>query len=211
MGFGLEKKVDVEKRFVIRGLRRMEINEYLRRVLCRAGYVKVDLMRTPLGTRVIIYAERPFMVIGRRGANIKQLARILQTKFGLDNPQIEVMEIPNPYLNAKIVAYHIANALARGVKFRRAAFIALRRIMEAGARGAEIVISGKLTSERARYEKYTAGVIYKVGQLKDIYVDEAVVEVLLKPGMYGIEVRIMPPAETPEDIKIRTPEQVAAR
>ncbi|RLE83024.1 MAG: 30S ribosomal protein S3 [Thermoprotei archaeon] len=205
MSFGLEKKVDVEKRFIIRGLRRMEINEYLRRVLSRAGYVKVDLMRTPLGTRVVIHAERPFMVIGRRGSNVKQLAKILQSKFGLDNPQIEVIEIPSPYLNAKIVAYHIANALARGVKFRRAAFIALRRIMEAGARGAEIVISGKLTSERARYEKYSRGVIYKVGQLRKVYVDEAVVEVLLKPGMYGIEVRIMPPVETPEDIKIKEP------
>jgi len=170
----------------------MEINEYLSRRLSRAGYIDVQIFRTPVGTRVVIFAERPPMVIGKRGITIKEIAQILEREFELENPQIDVVQIQNPELNAKIMAYRIARALARGVKFRRAAFIALRRIMEAGAQGAEIVISGKLTSERARFEKFRAGVIIKSGRPREEFVDEAVLHVLLKPGVYGVKVRIMP-------------------
>jgi len=195
------------KYFLDQGLRYMEIHEYLSHRLARAGYVDVQIFRTPIGTKLVIYAERPAIVIGTRGRTIKELTATLQKKFGLENPQIDVHDIPNPQLNAKIMAYHIARALRRGVKFRRAAFIALRRIMEAGAVGAEIVISGKLTSERARFEKFTAGTIIKSGEPSKILVDEAVVHVLLKPGMYGIKVKIMKPAELPDKIKIKQPEE----
>jgi len=195
------------KYFLDQGLRYMEIHEYLSHRLARAGYVDVQIFRTPIGTELVIYAERPAIVIGTRGRTIKELTATLQRKFKLENPQIDVHEIPNPQLNAKIMAYHIARALRRGVKFRRAAFIALRRIMEAGAVGAEIVISGKLTSERARFEKFTAGTIIKSGEPSKLLVDEAVVQVLLKPGMYGIKVKIMKPAELPDKIKIKRPEE----
>jgi len=183
----------------------MEINEYLSRRLSRAGYIDVQIFRTPVGTRVVIFAERPPMVIGKRGITIKEIAQILEREFELENPQIDVVQIQNPELNAKIMAYRIARALARGVKFRRAAFIALRRIMEAGAQGAEIVISGKLTSERARFEKFRAGVIIKSGRPREEFVDEAVLHVLLKPGVYGVKVRIMPPVRPPDKIEIRMP------
>lgn len=186
--------------FLERGLQYMELNAYLARKLSHAGYVDVQLFRTPIGTRVVILAERPAMVIGRRGANIKELQDVLESKFGVDRPQIDVVEVANPDLNAKIVAYGIARAMVRGVRFRRAAFVAIRRVMEAGARGVEVVISGKLSSERARFEKYTAGVIYKSGKPSE-YVDEAVVQVLLKPGIYGVKVRIMPPVEIPGLVK----------
>ncbi len=199
--------VTMVKYFLDQGKRYMEIHEFLANRLARAGYVDVQIFRTPIGTRLVIYAERPAMVIGTRGRTIKELTATLQKKFGIENPQIDVMEIPNPELNAKIMAYHIARALRRGVKFRRAAFIALRRIMEAGALGAEIVISGKLTSERARFEKFTAGTILKSGKPREVLVDEATVQVLLKPGMYGIKVKIMKPVEPPDRIKIKAPEQ----
>ncbi|MEM0023252.1 MAG: 30S ribosomal protein S3 [Thermofilaceae archaeon] len=186
--------------FLERGMQYMELNAYLARKLAHAGYVDVQLFRTPIGTRVVILAERPAMVIGRRGSNIKELQEVLESKFGVDRPQIDVVEVANPDLNAKIVAYGIARAMVRGVRFRRAAFVAIRRVMEAGARGIEVVISGKLSSERSRFEKYTAGVTYKSGKPSE-YVDEAVVQVLLKPGIYGVKVRIMPPIEIPGLIK----------
>ncbi|MEM4679458.1 MAG: 30S ribosomal protein S3 [Thermofilaceae archaeon] len=186
--------------FLERGMQYMELNAYLARKLAHAGYVDAQLFRTPIGTRVVILAERPAMVIGRRGSNIKELQEVLESKFGVDRPQIDVVEVANPDLNAKIVAYGIARAMVRGVRFRRAAFVAIRRVMEAGARGIEVVISGKLSSERSRFEKYTAGVTYKSGKPSE-YVDEAVVQVLLKPGIYGVKVRIMPPIEIPGLIK----------
>jgi len=185
--------LDLEKRIISEGLKRMEVEEFLNRELSRAGYVRSELLKTPIGTRIVIYAERPSLVIGRRGSRIREVARILEKRFGIENPQIDVIQIQNPELNAKIMAYRIARAMARGVRFRRAAFIALRQIKEAGAIGAEIVISGKLTSERARFEKYRFGVILKSGKPRELYVDEAMVEVLLKPGVYGIKVKIMAP------------------
>ena len=185
--------MDLEKKFIREGKKKMELNEFLERELVRAGFVDVEVLKTPIGTRLIIYAERPSLVIGRRGSRIREIARILEKRFDIENPQIDIIQIQNIELNAKIMAYRIARALARGIKFRRAAFIALRQIMSAGALGAEITISGKLTSERARFEKFRDGVVLKSGKPGEIFVDEAVVHVLLKQGMYGVQVKIMRP------------------
>ncbi len=69
--------------------------------------------------------------------------------------------------------------------------------------GAEIVISGKLRTERARYEKFKAGYLPKCGEPPTKYMRRAVVHVQMKPGMFGVRVRIMPPdAQFPDKIKI---------
>ncbi|OYT57092.1 MAG: 30S ribosomal protein S3 [Desulfurococcales archaeon ex4484_217_2] len=198
--------VNIKKFFVQKGIIKTKVDEYLAREFYRAGYAGVDILKTPLGTRIVIYAERPAVIIGRRGSMIKQLAQIFEKRFGLENPQITVTSVENPYLSARIVAFRLAVALERGYHFRRAAFIALRRIMEAGALGAEIIISGKLTSERARYEKYRAGKIYRTGEQASIMVERAVAHALLKPGVYGIQVRIVKPMRPLDHIEIKTPE-----
>ncbi|OYT60107.1 MAG: 30S ribosomal protein S3 [Desulfurococcales archaeon ex4484_217_1] len=200
--------VNIKKFFVQKGIIKTKIDEYLAREFYRAGYAGVDILKTPLGTRIVIYAERPAVIIGRRGSMIKQLAQIFEKKFGLENPQITVTSVENPYLSARIVAFRLAVALERGYHFRRAAFIALRRIMEAGALGAEIIISGKLTSERARYEKYRAGKIYRTGEQASMMVERAVAHALLKPGVYGIQVRIVKPLRPLDYIEIKTPERL---
>jgi len=184
------------------------LHEYLQRQFVRANYVDVQFFKTPIGTKVIIYAGIPGMVIGRRGANIKNLAEVLEKEFGIENPQIDVIEVPNQDLNAKIMAYRLARALVRGVKFRRAAMIALNRIMNAGARGAEVVLSGKLTSQRHRTERFTRGFLPKAGEPKKSLVDEATVHVLMKLGMYGVKVRIMKPSRMPDYIEVKQPEVI---
>ncbi len=203
--------VNVKKLFVQKGIIKAKIDEYLAKEFYRAGYAGVDILKTPLGTRIVIYAERPAIIIGRRGSMIRQLAQIFEKRFGLENPQITVTTVENPYLSARIVAFRLAVALERGFHFRRAAFIALRRIMEAGALGAEIVISGKLTSERARYEKYRAGRIYKTGEQTSVMVERAVAHALLKLGVYGIEVRIVKPMRPMDHIEIIPPEEIAKK
>ncbi|NIQ05757.1 MAG: 30S ribosomal protein S3, partial [Candidatus Korarchaeota archaeon] len=97
---------------------------------------------------------RPGLVIGRGGRNIRELAEILEEKFEVSNPQISVSEMEIPELNAYVIASRIASALQRGVHYRRSGYWALNRVMEAGALGAEIIISGKLRSRRGRYEKF---------------------------------------------------------
>lgn len=200
---------NIKRYFVEKGLLKTRIDEYLAKEFYRAGYAGVDIMRTPLGTRITIYAERPAIIIGSRGSTIRKLAEIFQKRFKIENPQITVTNLENPDLNARVMAFRLAQALERGYHFRRAAFIALRRIMEAGAVGAEIVISGKLTSERARYEKYRAGSIYKAGDMVNYVVDRAVSYALLKPGVYGIEVRIVKPMKPVDRVEFRPLEETA--
>jgi small subunit ribosomal protein S3 len=193
----------IVKHFITESIKRTEIDEFLQQKLERAGYGGVTIAKTPLGTHIVIYAMRPGLVIGRGGETIRELAALLEEKFKVANPQISVSEIEIPEFNAHVVASRVAASLQKGVHFRRAGFWALNQVMEAGALGAEIIISGKLRTERARYEKFKAGYLAKCGEPALKYIRKAEAHVQLKPGMFGIKVRIMPPdAQFPDRIKI---------
>ncbi len=195
--------MSIVKRFITESIKKTEIDEFLQKKLERAGYGGVDLSKTPLGTHVVIYAMRPGLVIGRGGETIKELAITLEDNFKLANPQISVSEIEVPEFNAFVIASRVASALQRGVHFRRAGFWALNQVMEAGALGAEIVISGKLRTERARFEKFRAGYFPRCGDPALTYMKKAEAHVQLKPGIIGVRVKIMPPdARFPDKIQI---------
>ena len=189
------------KHFVEDSIKKAGVDEFLWKEFERAGYGGVDITRTPLGTNIVVYAMRPGIIIGRGGTTIKNLAKTLEEKFDLPNPQISVAEIEVPELNARVMASRIASALRRDVHFRRAGFWALSRIMEAGAMGAEIIISGKLRTERARSEKFRDGYLPKSGDPAIKYVRTAVTHVQLKPGIFGVKVSIMPP-------NVKLPDQI---
>lgn len=196
--------MSVVKHFVSESLKKTEIDEFLRKEFENAGYGGVDLAKTPLGTHVVVYAMRPGLVIGRGGETIKELAVVLEQKYGLPNPQISVAEIEIPELNPYVIASRVTSALKRGVHFRRAGFWALQQVMESGAAaGAEIVIRGKLRTERARFEKFRDGYLPKSGDPALKNLREAVLNVQLKPGLYGIKVRILPAnSPFPDQVKI---------
>jgi small subunit ribosomal protein S3 len=195
--------LSVVKHFITESLKKTEIDEFLRNEFERAGYGGVDVSKTPLGTHVVIYAMRPGIIIGRGGETIKELAIALEEKFQLPNPQISVAEIEIPEFNAYVVASRVASALQRGVHFRRAGFWALNQVMNAGALGAEIIVSGKLRTERARYEKFRAGYLPTSGDPPLRYLQTAEMHVQLKPGIFGVKVRIMPPnVQFPDKVEI---------
>jgi small subunit ribosomal protein S3 len=195
--------MSIVKRFITESIKKTEIDEFLQKKLERAGYGGVDLSKTPLGTHVVIYAMRPGIVIGRGGETIKELATTLEENFKISNPQISVSEIEVPEFNAFVVASRVASALQRGVHFRRAGFWALNQVMDAGALGVEIVISGKLRTERARFEKFRAGYFPRCGDAALKYMKKAEAHVQLKPGIIGVKVKIMPPdAQFPDKVQI---------
>ena len=194
------------KYFIKQNSRKLAIDEFLARELNAAGYGGVEIRKMPMKTEVVIHASRPGVVIGRRGAKIRELTYILENEFGIERVQIEVSEIENPWLNAAVMASRLARQLERGVRFRRMAYWILRRVMRAGAIGCEIIVKGKLSSRRARYQKFKQGTIAKTGEPADLYVDHATDMAILKPGVIGITVRIMgPTAKLPGVINIKPP------
>jgi small subunit ribosomal protein S3 len=192
-----------DRRIIVENVRRVLLREYLMRETRRAGFGGLDIQRTPMGTRVTLLAERPGLVIGRRGGAIKGLTEAVEGKFKFDNPQIEVQEVEQPALNAQIMAEKLGNALERGWHFRRAGHSTVRRIMEAGAKGCLVVIAGKLTGQRHRTEKFKAGHIKYCGEPRNLWMDRGFAVAKLKPGVIGVTVEIMDPrAKLPDDIEI---------
>jgi small subunit ribosomal protein S3 len=195
--------MSIVKRFISEAMKNAEIDEFLQKKLERAGYGGVNLSKTPLGTHVVVYAMRPGLVIGRGGETIRELAAVLEQNFKVANPQISVSEIEVPELNAYVVASRVTSALQKGIHFRRAGFWAMNQVMEAGALGCEIVISGKLRTERARFEKFRAGYFPRCGEPALKWTRKTEAHVQLKAGMFGVRVKIMPPdAQFPDKIKI---------
>jgi small subunit ribosomal protein S3 len=194
------------KYFIEQNSRRLAIDEFLASELNAAGYGGVEIRKMPMKTEVVIHASRPGVVIGRRGAKIRELTYVLENEFGIENVQLEVSEIENPWLDAAVMASRLARQLERGVRFRRMAYWILRRVMRAGAVGCEIIVKGKLSSRRARYQKFKQGIIAKTGEPADVFVDHANDLAVLKPGVIGITVRIMKPdSKLPGVIHIKPP------
>jgi len=183
--------------------RNAELDEYLKNEIGDAGYGGVDILKTPVGTRITLFVTRPGIVIGRRGVGIRSLTENIETKFKIQNPQISVLEIEVPELSPQIMCNRIAHNVRRGTAFRRASLWALNSIMNAGAMGAEISVAGKLRSERAHHEKHRAGIVLKSGETAKRIVREATDDVLLKMGLYGIKVKIAIKDAIPPEIEIK--------
>jgi small subunit ribosomal protein S3 len=155
-------------------------------------------------TEVVIQASRPGVVIGRRGSKIRDLTYTLENEYGIENVQVEVTEIENPWLDAQVMASRLARQLERGVRFRRMAYWILRRVMRAGALGCEITVRGKLSSRRARYQKFKYATVAKSGEPATLLVDEATDFAILKPGIIGVKIKIMKPdAKVPGTIHVK--------
>ncbi|ELY67785.1 30S ribosomal protein S3 [Natrinema versiforme] len=192
-----------EHQFIENGLQRSQIDEFFQEELGRAGYGGMDVAKTPMGTQIVLKAEKPGMVIGKGGENIRKVTTALEERFNLEDPQIDVQEVEEPDLNARIVADRLANALERGWYFRKAGHTTIDRIMEAGALGAEIVLSGKVTGARSRVEKFNRGYIKHNGEPAETVVDHGQGVAVMKLGTIGVDVKIIPPgAELPDDFEV---------
>ena len=184
-------------------VRRVQVHHYVQKRTERAGFGGLSIQRTPLGTHVRIAAERPGLVIGRKGSEIQSLTEELERKFGYENLQVEAGEVNNSALNPLIMAAKVANALERGWNYRRAGNSMLQRIMDSGARGCQITIAGKLTGLRHRTEKFLSGHIKFCGETALELMDVGLAQAKLKPGTIGVKVAIMKPdAKLPDEIEV---------
>jgi len=193
----------IERKFVAENLKEFQVEEYLRSVLGKAGLSYIKMQRTPLGEKILICSSRPGLIVGKSGSNITKLTKDLKEKFHLENPQIELLEEENPMTDASIVAEGIANSLERfgTARFKGIGHKAITDVMAAGARGVEILISGKIPSSRAKTWRFYLGYLKKSGDIAVSGVDTAYSSAKLKTGLVGVQVRIMPAStKMPDDI-----------
>ncbi|HHI03945.1 MAG TPA: 30S ribosomal protein S3 [Candidatus Woesearchaeota archaeon] len=195
----------IERRFVAQKKKEYQIQEMIAKNVKGAGYSHTRLQRTPLGEKIIVHAARPGLVVGRKGQNITKLTKNLKNSFELENPQIEINEIENVNLNAQVVASSISDSLERfgSARFKGIMHKTMENVMNAGALGIEIVISGKIPGARAKSWRVYSGYLKKCGDIAINGVDKAGVKAVLKTGVVGIKVSIMhPDIKLSDDIKL---------
>jgi len=168
----------------------MLLNDFLREEIKESGFHKVEVSKTPSGTKITLYVTRPGIVIGRKGSGIKQLTEKVESDFGFKDPQISVEEIQKAELSPNVMCNRMAAHIERGTAFRRATMWTMNQIMEAGALGVQITISGKLRGDRSAFEKHVQGVLPRAGKYAKNVVSEDIVHVKTKMGLIGIRIRI---------------------
>ena len=202
----------LKKFFVDYFVRKMKVEEFIKKYLPDESYSRIDLERTPLGIKVVIYTDKPGRIIGAGGRKINEMTDRLKMEFKLENPQVDVKSIDHPDLDSKIMAKRIKAALEKGYNYKKIGNIMMKRIMDAGAVGVEIVIAGKLGGSKGRTGKFIQGYMKHCGQPAKELVDYGFEEAETKPGKIGIKVKIMKsvpviaydkPAETKEKVKSR--------
>ena len=197
-------KTNTVRNIVHRNIERQLVREFLLRETERAGFGGLEFNRTPEGTKVTLQAEQVGRVIGRRGKVIHELQRRLQEDFNLDKPRLEVNEIEEPRLSAQVMASRLASSLERGWFFRRAGHSTSQNIMDAGARGCLIILSGKISGARHRVQKFQKGHIKFCGETALEFMDEGFSTAVKKLGTIGCTVRIMRPGvKLPHEISIQ--------
>eukprot|EP00635_Sarcinochrysidales_sp_CCMP3193_P005827 CAMPEP_0118919596 /NCGR_PEP_ID=MMETSP1166-20130328/18641_1 /TAXON_ID=1104430 /ORGANISM="Chrysoreinhardia sp, Strain CCMP3193" /LENGTH=237 /DNA_ID=CAMNT_0006860127 /DNA_START=48 /DNA_END=761 /DNA_ORIENTATION=- len=186
-----------KRKFVADGLFYAEINELLTRELAEDGYAGVEVRVTPLRTEIIIRATRTQNVLGEKGQRIRELTSVVQKRFKFQDGAVELYaeRVANRGLCAQAQAESLKYKLISGLAVRRACYGVVRFVMESGAKGVEVIVSGKLRAQRAKAMKFTDGYMIKTGQSKREYVDAAVRHVKMRQGVLGVKVAIMLPQD----------------
>lgn len=208
-----------ENVFVKDKLKKIAIANYLKKKLKSAGFVDVEVNKTSFNTRIVIYALKPGFIIGKKGANIRELTADLEKRFGFSKVHVEIGEMPNRNLDAKVIIENIESSIARGISWKSVVYSALRQIKNAGAIGAEIVAKGNTAGkgQRKRKSRFFFGYMKKAGDQKDLVSFE---KRTTFPGLgtIGIRLRIVSPdtmfsdkvdvSEICRDFKIKMEEEI---
>ncbi len=184
----------IERKFIAQNLKEFEIRRFIASKLNRVGLGDIKLKRTPLGDKIVISTLKPGLVVGRGGATITMITKEIKNQFKLNNPQIELDEIKDPYADASVVAEQIVNSLERfGTKrFKGIGHKSISDIMNSGALGVEILMSGKIPSARAKTWRFYQGYLKKCGDISVSGVLKTQAIARLKSGVVGVQVSILP-------------------
>ncbi|CAE7699859.1 RPS3C, partial [Symbiodinium microadriaticum] len=178
--FGLWKRmakaiISKKRKFVADGVFYSEVNELFSRELAEDGYAGVEIRVTPLRTEIIIKATRTQDVLGEKGQRIRELTSVVQKRFNFKEGGVDLFaeRVANRGLCAQTQTESLKYKLLGNLAVRRACYGVLRFVMESGAKGAEVIVSGKLRGQRAKSQKFADGYMIKTGQAYREYVDTA--------------------------------------
>lgn len=188
-----QSMVSKKRKFIRDGVFYAEINEFLRRMLAEDGYAGVQIKPTPQATQVVVRCTKTNEVVAR----IPYIQKLLQLRFKFPNEdsiKVFAEKVQPRGLSARAQAQSICYKLKGGLAVRRACYGVLKFIMDnGGAKGVQIIISGKLRGARAKAMKFKEGYMICSGHAKNAYITEAVEHVLLRQGTIGVRVTIMLP------------------
>ena len=181
-----------------------KVMKFLEQKLDRAGLASVDIQRTPLVTRITLEVTNPARIIGKKGRLINELTETIKQEFKIENPQISVVEVREPFLEPRMVGKKAAKYIEIGKKVRAVLHYMLREVIRAGALGAEIVASGKIGAKGARAKslRVVAGYIPKAGEPARL-IRVAHISANTRSGVIGILVRIVPPGTVFPDKQVK--------
>jgi small subunit ribosomal protein S3 len=161
------------------------IRALIRKRLLDAGVPRIDIERSANQVTVTIHTAKPGIVIGKSGAKVEELRKLLEEQTG-KKVRLNIQEIRQPELDAELVARSVAEQIERRVAFRRAIKQASQRSMQRGAKGVRIVIAGRLGgSEMSRREREVAGSVPLHTLRADI--DFGMAEALTTYGVIGVK------------------------
>ena len=195
----------IERKFIGQKIKEYQIQKYIEDNLKNVGHSHTKMVKTPLGEKIVVYASRPGLIVGRKGQNIKELTKTLKKRFDLENPQIEISEVEDVDMDANIIAEKITNSLERfgAQKFKAIGHKMMENVMSAGALGIEIIISGKIPSSRAKSWRFYSGYLKKCGDIAIVGVNKSHAQARLKTGVVGVKVSIMPPGtKLPDKVEL---------
>jgi len=189
----MSSSISKKRKFVNRGVFKAELNEFFTKELAEDGYSGVEVRVTPTRTEIIILATKTQQVLGEKGRRIRELTSVVQKRFDFDDDTVELYaeKVGTRGLCAVAQAESLKYKLLGGLPVRRACYSVLRFVMESGAKGCEIVVSGKLRGQRAKAMKFVDGLMIHSGDPMNHYVQRAVKHVELRQGVLGIKVKIM--------------------
>ncbi|MFH0971017.1 MAG: 30S ribosomal protein S3 [Candidatus Micrarchaeota archaeon] len=193
-----------EKKFLAKSMNDLLVKRYLESELKNAGVSSIDIQKTPLATRIAIRVKRPSLVIGKKGATVKSITEKLEKDFLIDNPQLDIIEVDNSSLDAKLVAEKIARQIEIEGNIKQILRINMRDVMESGAIGVELLAAGKVVGKggKAKTLRARSGYMKKSGDLLKM-IDMAKATAYLKAGAIGIKAKIVRPGTIfPDAIKI---------
>jgi small subunit ribosomal protein S3e len=188
-----QAQITKKRKFVADGVFYAELNEFLMRTLAEDGYAGVEVRVTPIRTEIIIRATRTREVLGDKGKRIRELTALVQKRYGFPENSVELFaeRVENRAACAMAQCESLRYKLLGGLAVRRACYGVVRFIMENGAKGCEVVISGKLRAQRAKAMKFKDGYLISTGEPKKHYIESAVRHVQMRQGILGIKVTIL--------------------